>query len=186
MPGRSTRDGWALPAAAHGTSIVRGLDPRQAQLDPFAVPVLVSRRAARPSRKSIAVVRERAQRMLLALALSDTELSILLCDDAVIRALNLRHRGRDCATDVLAFAMAEGRPVPRTVRTLLGDVVISLTTATRQAKAAGRDPLAEVTVLLAHGLLHLLGVDHRTRTEERRMLARTDALVAAALRPARR
>jgi probable rRNA maturation factor len=144
--------------------------------------VLVSRRAARRLRVSIAAVRGRAERMLAALALDDAELSILLCDDAVIRALNRRHRGLDRATDVLAFAMAEGHPSPKAAPSLLGDVVISVPTATRQANAAGRDPLAEVTVLLAHGLLHLLGLDHRTRLQERRMLARTDLLVAAALR----
>jgi probable rRNA maturation factor len=169
--------------AREGRSTARRLDPASARIDACAVPVLVSRRAARRSRISVAAVRGRAERMLSALQLADAELSILLCDDALIRGLNRRHRGRDHATDVLAFAMAEGRPLPRTACTMLGDVVISLPTATRQAKAAGRDPLAEVTILLAHGLLHLLGVDHRTRTQERRMLARTDALVAAALGP---
>jgi probable rRNA maturation factor len=123
--------------------------------------------------------------MLSALALTDAELSILLCDDAIMRAINRQHRGLDRATDVLAFSMMEGEhasiaphfgPVG-----LLGDIVISLPTAARQARATGADPLGEVTVLLAHGLLHLLGCDHQTRTQERRMRARTDALVAAAM-----
>jgi probable rRNA maturation factor len=119
--------------------------------------------------------------MLEALALEDAELSILLCDDAVIRGLNREHRRHDHPTDVLAFAMIEGQPVPKTPAALLGDVVISLPTAARQARAEGRALLAEVTVLLAHGLLHLLGLDHQTKVQERRMRARTDALVAAAL-----
>lgn len=125
-------------------------------------------------------MRARAARMLQALGLANAELSILLCDDRVMRALNRTHRGRDRSTDVLAFAMAEGMPVPRAVHAVLGDIVISRPTAARQARTAGRDPLAEATMLLAHGLLHLLGFDHRTRAEERRMRALTDLLVAAA------
>lgn len=119
--------------------------------------------------------------MLRALSLVDSELSILLCDDKLIRGLNRRHRGLDQATDVLAFAMAEGRSFPGLSQTLLGDVVISLPYAARQARGAGRDLLEEVTLLLAHGLLHLLGCDHQTRTQDRRMRARTDALIAAAI-----
>jgi probable rRNA maturation factor len=145
----------------------------------IAMPVRVNQRGAR-SRIAVGDVRDRAERMLLALSLGDAELSILLCDDRVMRSLNRRHRGLDRPTDVLAFSMLEGRPFPGAAL-LLGDVVISVPYAARQARSAGRDPLAEVTLLLAHGLLHLLGCDHRTRTEERRMWARTDALLAAAL-----
>lgn len=129
-----------------------------------------------------ATVRRRAARMLRALALEHAELSIVLCDDAVMRALNKRYRRRDRPTDVLAFALAEGPPMPSTGPLALGDVVISMPTAVRQARAAGRPTLDEVTMLLAHGLLHLLGCDHRTRPEERRMQARTDALISASLR----
>jgi probable rRNA maturation factor len=64
---------------------------------------------------------------------------------------------------------------------LLGDVAISVPTALRQAAEKGVTPDAEVTFLLAHGLLHLLGLDHQTRAAERRMNARAEALVAAAL-----
>ena len=120
--------------------------------------------------------------MLRALALEDAALSVVLCDDVVMRDLNRRYRGFDRTTDVLAFAMAEGPSMPKVAETPLGDVVISLPTAARQAQAAGKPVLDEVTLLLAHGLLHLLGCDHRTRAEERRMKARTDALIAAARR----
>jgi probable rRNA maturation factor len=117
--------------------------------------------------------------MLRALDMADAELSVLLCDDATIHALNREYRGIDRATDVLAFAMGEGQAMPQ-MAVILGDVVISLPTARRQAAAAGRDLLGEATMLLAHGLLHLLGFDHVTRAEERRMKARADLLVAAA------
>jgi len=124
--------------------------------------------------------------MLQALALSAAELSIVLCDDRTIHALNRDHRKHDKPTDVLAFALREGKPLAG-AEALLGDVVISLPTARRQAKQHKHDLWAEVTVLLAHGLLHLVGYDHRTDAEERRMNARADMLVAAtsARRPQR-
>lgn len=151
--------------------------------DARRVPVLICQRGAHHPKISVVAVRRCAERMLLALSLADAELSILLCDDKLMRGLNRRHRGRDRPTDVLAFAMEEGRRFPPAHRTLLGDVVISVPTAARQAYKAGRNPLAEVTLLLAHGLLHLLGCDHRTPAEDRRMRARTDALLAASLGP---
>ncbi len=116
--------------------------------------------------------------MLESLGLADAELSILLCDDETIRKLNRRYRKKNRPTDVLAFPMQEG-PGPSLDTGLLGDVVISLPTATRQAKRGDRPIIQEVTFLLAHGLLHLLGHDHATAREEREMTAKTQALVAA-------
>jgi probable rRNA maturation factor len=120
--------------------------------------------------------------MLAALDLPRAELSIVLCDDAIIHVLNRDHRKKDRPTDVLAFALREG-PYAELAGAMLGDVVISLDTAARQAREKKVSLDREVTMLLAHGLLHLLGHDHRTRAEERRMTARTDALIAAAIRP---
>lgn len=120
----------------------------------------------------------RAEAMLSALGLEDAELSILLCDDSTIRKLNRRYRKMNEATDVLAFPMG-GEPESRIEPELLGDVVISLPAATRQAGQHDRPIIEEVTFLLAHGLLHLLGYDHRTPPEEREMSARTDALMDA-------
>jgi probable rRNA maturation factor len=74
--------------------------------------------------------------------------------------------------------MQEG-PGPQFAQGLLGDVVISLPTARRQAAASDRAIVDEVTFLLAHGLLHLLGHDHATARQEREMTARTEALMAA-------
>jgi len=120
----------------------------------------------------------RAEAMLESLGLRDAELSILLCDDATIRTLNRRHRKKNKATDVLAFPMQEG-PGPASHPGLLGDVVISLPTATRQAADHDRPIIQEVTFLLAHGLLHLLGYDHANKRQERAMKARTEDLLAA-------
>ncbi|MBW1903813.1 MAG: rRNA maturation RNase YbeY [Deltaproteobacteria bacterium] len=120
----------------------------------------------------------RAEAMLDSLDLADAELSILLCDDGTIRKLNRRYRKKNKATDVLAFPMQEG-PGPAAQSGLLGDVVISLPTATRQAAEHDRPIIQEVTFLLAHGLLHLLGYDHANRREEQDMKARTEGLLAA-------
>src|SRR6185295_13836456 len=92
-----------------------------------------------------------ARRLLRRLDLGETELSILLVNDREMRALNRRYRGIDRPTDVLAFAQREGAGgMPDG---LLGDVVISVDTARRQARS-GRRPLGrEAERLLVHGLL---------------------------------
>ncbi|MEM9731011.1 MAG: rRNA maturation RNase YbeY [Myxococcota bacterium] len=120
----------------------------------------------------------RAKAMLGELGLEDAELSVLLCDDATIRTLNRRYRKRNSATDVLAFSMREG-PGPATEAGLLGDVVISLATARRQAAERDRPIVEEVTWLLAHGLLHLVGYDHQTDADEAEMNEKTRALLEA-------
>jgi probable rRNA maturation factor len=116
--------------------------------------------------------------MLDSVGCAEMELSILLCDDETIRGLNRRYRKKNKATDVLAFPMSD-EPGPGPEPALLGDVVISLPTATRQAEERDRPIIAEVTFLLAHGLLHLLGYDHGTAREEREMEVRTRELLAA-------
>ena len=127
-------------------------------------------------------LRRRASRMVDAAARTEgrrrLELSLLLCDDAEIHGLNLAFRKKDRATDVLAFAMREG-PGASLHPGVLGDVVISVETARRQARAG---LAAELEHLFAHGLCHLLGYDHRTDREEKVMDARAAALRAEAAR----
>jgi probable rRNA maturation factor len=118
--------------------------------------------------------------MLEELALSDAELSVVLSDDVFIRDLNRRYRRIARPTDVLAFVMPTRRSKTPPRERLLGDVIISLDTAARQADKGGRPLVSEVTHLLAHGLLHLLGYDHRDVAERREMDAMTRRLVAAA------
>jgi probable rRNA maturation factor len=121
--------------------------------------------------------------MLGALDLLQAELSILLTDDAQIQTLNRAYRKQDRPTDVLAFAMREGTvPGPQNAapHEILGDVVISVPTARRQAGRRRRTVQAEVRTLLGHGLLHLLGFDHRTPREQRAMQRRVRALCRAA------
>lgn len=143
------------------------------------MPVVVATQSLRSAPVRPAEIRRRAERMLAALRMEGAELSVLLTDDATIHALNREYRRKDRPTDVLAFAMREGEG-GALHPALLGDVVISVDTARRQAREHGRRIVDEVTFLLAHGLLHLLGYDHRTTEEDRVMRARTDALCAAA------
>jgi probable rRNA maturation factor len=121
--------------------------------------------------------------MMSALQLSDCEWSIVLTGDAQIQDLNRIYRRKNRPTDVLAFAQREGVHGDK-AGSILGDVVVSVPTTRRQAAAAGRDVLSELTMLLAHGLLHLLGWDHDTPSKDRRMRAETSRLcVAASARP---
>lgn len=110
------------------------------------------------------------------------ELSILLADDGVVRELNRTYRGADAPTDVLSFAQREGDDFarPEGAAPHLGDVVISLDTAQRQAAEYGQTLHDEVAHLLVHGILHLLGYDHERIAEERAMRAREDAILGAA------
>lgn len=133
---------------------------------------------------SASVIRGRAEKMLRHLGLAEVELSIALVDDATIHELNRDYRKKDKPTDVLAFPLSE--PVPAKPTGMLGDVILSIDTARKQAKKHRRPLLGELTMLLAHGLLHLLGHDHQTDAEEREMTARTRELEAAAAARTRR
>jgi probable rRNA maturation factor len=115
-------------------------------------------------------LRSQAARLLRELDHARSELSIALVDDAAMRELNERYRGIAKPTDVLSFAQTEGEPGERR-GALLGDVVVSLDTASAQARRARRSLDDEVLKLLIHGTLHLLGHDHERAAEARRMRA---------------
>jgi probable rRNA maturation factor len=105
----------------------------------------------------------------------EAELSVVLCDDDFIAGLNQAYRAKSGATDVLSFAMAEGEDGDFAGETL-GDVVISIDTAARQALELGHSLLDEVTSLLVHGVLHLLGYDHIKPEDSRKMFAQAREL----------
>jgi len=147
------------------------------------MPTIVQRRAPKSPALAPAIVRRIADAMLVELELADAELSVLLTNDAEIHELNRAHRDKDKPTDVLSFPLEEGEGTLKDFRAgqvrLLGDVVISLDTAARQAKGRKRELLPEVRFLLAHGLLHLLGYDHANPREKKEMDAMTRRLVRA-------
>jgi probable rRNA maturation factor len=132
-----------------------------------------------------ASILRRLRAMIKLLQLDKAEVSFVLSDDKRIHQLNKIYRGKDRPTDVLAFAMHEGE-FGALAGHVLGDVIVSVPTARKQARSQKVPVLEEVTMLLAHGLLHLLGWDHETAAKDRRMRAETARLCAAALAPSPR
>jgi len=90
----------------------------------------------------------------------DSELSISFIDDIKMRELNLSYRGIDRTTDVLSFPQIEGPDF-----SLLGDIVVSIETAERHSKSYGVTLHEELKKLIIHGILHLLGYDHKKKKE---------------------
>lgn len=132
----------------------------------------------------LARLRRRVARMVVAASRAERsrrelEVALRLTDDATIHQLNRDYRKKDRPTDVLAFALREGTGGTLHPH-LLGDVVISVETARRQARRRGL--AGEILFLAAHGLCHLLGYDHRNDREEAEMNARMAALLAEAAR----
>ncbi len=145
------------------------------------------------ARRYVEAVRKDAAALLRASGVDNCELSILIVDDSRMRVLNRDFRNRDRATDVLSFPQFDGIPgragaAARNAPPLpLGDVVISLETARRQAAAGGLQTAGRLRALLVHGFLHLLGYDHeRSLADARRMFARERALGALLEDSARR
>lgn len=156
--------------------------------------ITVMQRASVRGRVNAATLRRRATRLLEALGRADDDLCLLLTDDAEIQELNRSYRQKDKPTDVLSFSQLEGddRPVlPPGVPIALGDVVISIETAETQVSegclprlwaamgdAAAGPPwtlLDEVTFLLVHGTLHLLGHDHEVDEDQRALMEAEEA-----------
>jgi rRNA maturation RNase YbeY len=112
----------------------------------------------------------------------------MIVGDGEIRRLNREFRGKDRATDVLSFPQLEpARKLQRSRKgstadappLALGDIVISIDTARRQAHELGQRVAARIRTLLIHGMLHLLGYDHeRSLAEARQMFAREHELAA--------
>ena len=107
---------------------------------------------------TLAALEEDARLLLGAARLDEVELSLVLTSDSFIQSLNLSWRGVDGPTDVLSF--------PQDDEVVLGDLVLSLPTARRQADERGHGERTELRILLVHGLLHLLGYDHEEGGDE--------------------
>jgi probable rRNA maturation factor len=93
----------------------------------------------------------------------DSELSILLTDDARMRVLNRDYRGKDKATNVLSFPAGDDEAADRP--RLLGDIALALETVEREASEQSKTPADHVSHLTVHGVLHLLGHDHETEPQ---------------------
>ena len=130
--------------------------------------------------KRQASLSQTAESILAAVGESQSELSLELIGDRRMRRLNRMYRKNDRTTDVLAFPMRESHnPCPM----LLGDVVISVPTARRQAKESGRSLGDELAALLVHGVLHLCGYDHERSAREAVRMRRRETAIIKLLNP---
>lgn len=120
--------------------------------------------------------------VLESLGQKNAELSILFTNDAKIRGLNYNYRDKDQPTDVLSFPQDEDA-VDEDGRRILGDVVISVQTADRQARDHELTLEQELMLLTIHGVLHLLGHDHERSAKEAAFMKRTTKKVFQELYP---
>lgn len=134
------------------------------------------------------VARRRIERaattLLAAIGRPKAALSLTFVGDAAMRRINREHRGLDKPTDVLSFPLFEPFAVPRSARSggpelLLGDIIISVDAAARQAASYDAELGSEIERLLVHGLAHLLGHDHEETGERARMIREERRLAAA-------
>ncbi|MBM3535467.1 MAG: rRNA maturation RNase YbeY [Alphaproteobacteria bacterium] len=107
------------------------------------------------------LARRAAKAALAAAAAGPAQVSLALADDAAIRILNRDYRGKDKPTNVLSFESGD--------QPFLGDVVLALETVLNEAREQGKPPADHLAHLVVHGVLHLLGHDHESRTDARRM-----------------
>ncbi len=143
------------------------------------MPVLISIRLKRRCIR-LRALRQLADRILHTAGHAQSLLSLVVVGDRHMRSLNRTFRRKNKTTDVLAFATREG-PAPHSL--LLGDVVIALPQALRQARELGHEPDRELTMLLIHGVLHLCGYDHEQGAAEARRMARRERMILRAVTP---
>lgn len=109
----------------------------------------------------------------------EAELSLVICGDEAIAALNQQWLGRQGPTNVISFAQHEGEG-PALNPEILGDVVVSADTARREAADYGLEPDEHLMRLIIHGILHILGYEHEQGGEPARLMeAKTEELLAA-------
>ncbi|MEO6908192.1 MAG: rRNA maturation RNase YbeY, partial [Abditibacteriaceae bacterium] len=106
-------------------------------------------------------------------------IDVNIVDDEEIRELNNQYRGKDTSTDVLSFAQLEGESTfGAGDQILLGDIIISLPTALKQAKMEGHPLPEEMAFLTVHATLHLLGYDHGNAADKKLMWEQQNAIMA--------
>lgn len=117
--------------------------------------------------------------ILSAVGEEDSDMGVTFVGDQRMRRLNRQYRQKDKTTDVLAFAFRDARLPIRARMSVapLGDVVIAVPTAIRQARAARRSLGEEMAVLLIHGILHLCGYDHEKNEREAKRMRRRERVL---------
>jgi len=128
------------------------------------------------------ILEHAAQAALLQQSAPDADLTLVLTGDSQVQALDQEFLGRDTPTDVLSFPSSELDP--ETGRRYLGDIIISVPQAEAQSVAAGHTLEAELSLLVIHGVLHLLGHDHAGAKEKARMWkAQSEVLTSLGIPP---
>jgi len=146
--------------------------------------VIYLRNATRKHRIAERRIVRSATALLSATGRPDATLSLSFVGDAAMRRINREHRAKDRTTDVLSFPFYEPfrvpkRPTPGDPELLIGDIVISVDVAKRQAAAYDASLDEEIERLLVHGIAHLLGHDHEEPAERARMLREERRLAGA-------
>lgn len=113
------------------------------------------------------------------LGVKDSIVSVTFIDNAEIHKINKEYRGVDRETDVISFAFLEDETDPEMDIDNLGEIYISLEKAHSQAKEYGHSFKRELSFLLVHGLLHLLGYDHMTQEEEKEMFSLQEEILSS-------
>ncbi len=137
-----------------------------------------------PYRRKMLIRRAIAEALFYERVFFDCEVSVTLCDNAHIRALNKQYRDKDAATDVLSFPMYDAAELPQDGEidgetVLLGDIVISIERAAEQAAELGHSTEREIAFLAIHSTLHLLGYDHeRSKEDDEDMCRRQREIIA--------
>lgn len=134
-------------------------------------------RRVRPAAAPIARAAAQAALAQSGKCIGAAELSLVLADDATVRGLNVRWRGKDAPTNVLAFASDE--PPARGKTVLLGDVVLAYQTVAREAQEQKKGLADHMRHLVIHGVLHLLGYDHMKAAPAKRMEALETRILAS-------
>jgi len=123
-------------------------------------------------------LRRSVNKVMAYLGLKDREVSLLLTDDEGIREINRLYLNKNQPTNVISFAQQEGE-FKEISPFLLGDIIISVETASREAELGGLTLDDELTYLFVHGLLHLIGYNHEdsSSAEEKRMFDKTKEIL---------
>ncbi len=124
----------------------------------------------------VEIVRAAVDATLRAGDVKSGQVTVVLTDEASLRALNLRYAGSDNATDVLSFSSMERDPESGLVH--LGDVVIAVPVAESQAHTAGHSLEDELCLLAVHGALHLLGHDHASEADRHTMWSAQETILS--------
>lgn len=128
-----------------------------------------------------AVVKKSVLRIMAYLGCSEQELSVVFSNDRLLQELNRTYRHKDRPTNVLAFPQSPTY-ANEPASTMLGDVIVSLPTAAREAHDLNQSLEERVIYLLLHGILHLLGYEHEGSTAQRRHMEALEQEVLAHLR----